>query len=291
MKSIKVSVVERIKRTAQPAQAFRVRVTPEMAQDFLKTMARNRPLVVGRVAAYQDRLRRGEWSYTGQGIVFANGKMIDGQHRCWAIVNEGKAAECLVVLDAPPDAWNKQDMGKPRGAADMLGIKYRFETAGALTLLSREVRGFEPTNGQMFLATYEAPAFLEQHQGLTDAVVFACKHRAIRMSAALLSYCVYRARLANGPKADVFFESLASGEGLTRNSPVYLLRERLIANAHSKTKLPKKEVLALVIRAWTLYLQGKSAATLRWRSNGPTKEPFPEWPGPSIAITRDAAAE
>src|SRR5208337_5530191 len=70
---------------AQKANAWRVLITPRLAQTFLARMGHNRPVRRNAVERYKASIN--DWPYTGEAMIFAasSGQMIDGQHRCIAI--------------------------------------------------------------------------------------------------------------------------------------------------------------------------------------------------------------
>ena len=91
-----------------------------------------------------------------------------------------------------------------------------------------------------------------------------------------MTFCYYLFSEQNAAKADRFFEEFSLGADLRGDSPVYHLRERLLANRISKSKLPMLEIIALFFKAWIAYRQGRTVRNLRWRSEGPAPEKFPE---------------
>lgn len=67
-----------------------VNVTPEMATEWLNHNTHNRPLRHGLVERYAAIMRAGGWKLVHQGIAFtAEGDIVDGQHRLFAVIESG----------------------------------------------------------------------------------------------------------------------------------------------------------------------------------------------------------
>jgi len=58
-------------------------------------------------------------------------------------------------------------------------------------------------------------------------------------------------------------------------SPVGLLRKRLINNMRGTMRLGQKEYTALVLKAWNMYRRGETAKTLSYKPGGAHPEEYP----------------
>lgn len=107
-----------------------VAVTPGLATLFMQINVGNRPLNRTRKAAQVDRLQRGDFILTHQGAAVAKtGVLNDGQHRFAAIIETGLTAPMAITFGAEREEFSVIDQGKPRGAADILGIMGENHTA------------------------------------------------------------------------------------------------------------------------------------------------------------------
>lgn len=270
-----------------PARAYRVVVSPQIARRFLSSMVHNRPAKPSRVARYREQIRKGEWVFTGQGFVFnAEGKMIDGQHRCMAIIAEGIEVEVLIVLGVEAEAFNHLDQGSARTGGDFIDVLNRTTVASALNFLWQEENG--KLGLRQAMPADMASAMLAKHPKILDAVA-ATHTKATRQvfPPSIAAYAFYRMSVRSLPKAESFFYGLTTGEGLMAGDPRLVLRQRLTANYTAKAKLPREDVVALVIKAWIPYLEGRTLGVLRYNgkallnSEGDVirpEEPFPKWP-------------
>ena len=75
---------------------------------------------------------------------------------------------------------------------------------------------------------------------------------------------------------DLFFEGLFVGAGLKEKSPLLLLRNRLVDNFSSPTKLTSTARIALAIKAWNALIEDRQIAMLKWSGK---KEKFPKIEG------------
>jgi hypothetical protein len=76
---------------------------------------------------------------------------------------------------------------------------------------------------------------------------------------------------ADNDKANTFFFKLGEGADLGRTSPLYQLRERLLAARLEGNKLLPVEEYALILKAWNAYVRGQEVKRLTWSS----QEAFP----------------
>jgi len=79
-------------------------VTPAKALAYLETMDGNRPVRQQKVDYYAAQMVAGLWRTTHQGIAFDDlGRLVDGQHRLWAIVQSGASVKLMIArgLTAP----------------------------------------------------------------------------------------------------------------------------------------------------------------------------------------------
>lgn len=98
-------------------------ITPALAKEYLeKNAINNRHLRPSHIEALATAMRRGEWILSHQGIAFnTNGKLIDGQHRLWAIIKYGFPVQINVTRGALPESFLVDDLGLKRTVTDVLG--------------------------------------------------------------------------------------------------------------------------------------------------------------------------
>jgi hypothetical protein len=98
-------------------------VTPELAEQMLKTSTGNRKLRQWYVDLLASAMRRGEWRLTSQGAGFdEEGHLKDCHHRLTACVKSGVTIPLAVVYGLPLDAYEVIDTGMIRTYADRLNL-------------------------------------------------------------------------------------------------------------------------------------------------------------------------
>lgn len=98
-------------------------VTPALATKWLtETQHGNRPLSNSRVQEYAGEMAKGQWRLTHQGVAFdAEGNLVDGQHRLWAVIESGCSVYMFVAFGLSKECVIEIDGGRPRNIADRLG--------------------------------------------------------------------------------------------------------------------------------------------------------------------------
>lgn len=257
-------------------ETYKMLVTPELATEWLEKNVNNRPLNRNHVASLAGQMERGEWVENGDPIRFdSEGNMIDGQHRCWAVIASGVAYVCTVVSGLAPSAFATIDVGKRRSAPDCLAIQGELNTnvlAAALAWIERYFTGrvLPParfTNSQVL-------ALMEKYPGVQRSIAIS---RPVRRFAphSLISGCHYLFSMVDADEADRFFQDVDRGENLTAGDGALLLRERYLNIKTAKGRMPSEFLMAITIKAWNLRRRGIKGGVLKFAYDHKTKEAFP----------------
>jgi len=266
-----------------------VRITPEIAVQWLKRNEANRPFTRGNARALAAEMERGYWQENGESIVFdTNGILIDGQHRLQAVLNSGYEYLVPVITGVQAAARPTVDTGVKRSAANNLQMADE-QNASLLAATLLLWRGYEARNARMM--THPAsvapedrvsiPRILEhlkEWPGLREA---ARESLALRppgrgrslvpsSEAAMIWFAIVQSG-ASKERANQFLGSVLTGYNLPEDSPIIGLRRRLIDIMGIGYRMDKRERIALVLKTWQLWSTGKSRKVIRWE---PT-EPFP----------------
>lgn len=119
-----------------------IKLTPELARVWLDTMPEyQRSVSKVVVAEYAKDMADGRWvEGTGDAIRFnKQGQMIDGQHRCLAVIESGVSIMVTIIEGLDDEVYLVLDKGRKRTAADSIGGKNanaRAAIAKALIALS-----------------------------------------------------------------------------------------------------------------------------------------------------------
>ncbi len=115
-------------------------VTPEKAQVYLDTMLRNRNIRASRVELYKEKMRRGDWLATCQGIGFDEaGHLIEGQHRLQAIIASGQTVVLLVVRGLKTEAQLVMDQPAIRQMHEQIHLSRGLETTTQSVAIAKQM--------------------------------------------------------------------------------------------------------------------------------------------------------
>jgi hypothetical protein len=251
-------------------------ITPEMAKSFLAKNTRNRGLKISQVNALARDIAEGRWKINGDALRFAaDGTMLDGQHRCFAVVKADKPVHALVVEGLESDAYDTIDIGCIRTLGDVFGQKGKARPhacAAAVSILEK----FRSGNiyGPHRKLNTESDRLIESYPRIERSVE-VCRNNERLMPPSILVACHYLFAEKDPQAADAFVHDVVTGAQLEEGDPVLLLRSRLVKNSVSKAKLKKEYIMALTIKAWNYRRLGDPVKTLKFAEEG-GPEKFPE---------------
>jgi len=266
-----------------------VMVTPQMAQKWLAGGGKNRKLSNPKMKEYANSMKAGKWVLNGEGILFdANGKLIDGQHRLSAVVLSGITIPMLIIRGIDdPRAFETIDTGKKRSVSDVVGmegIKHAALTSAVAKRLVAwnkcENKSAFNLNSELFLriADYEILDYIKTNNhkiqpfiaDMSGSLPFKrCGAPSALMTALIICNEVDEVTTM------LFIDGLKTGANLAGNSPIHILRERLIDPPERRGLPWETEIMAITIKAWSKFLHGKQLKTLRWCTDRVDGEKFP----------------
>lgn len=261
-----------------------VTITPKQAGALIEHKNnRNRTVVQSRVEQYAADMRRGDWRVNGEAIkVSIDGEVLDGQHRLLAILEADTPIETLLITGLPAEAQESMDQGKARTFGDVLklrGEKDYYVLAAAVRIVATYERDGIPYSAGYSAApsNHQLARTLKRNPEIRDSCVFANKRRRGWINVSLVAALHFLFSSVNPNDADDFFTRLASGENLDASSPIYVLRERLIAEHYSTDdrRLHFRSKAAFVVKAWNAYQDGTPLIRLVWNPGGAHPEAFP----------------
>ena len=242
-------------------------VSPEQAMRWLDGNVHNRPLDHKYVDHLVSEIKAGRWKLGHQGIAFdPSGKLLDGQHRLWAVALSGLPVRLSVTFNAPADSLEYLDGGKLRTRAERMSLGGRVGLVrnAHLAVLRAMVRGLGPDRRPSYS---EEAELMGQHKA---AVEFAMSHlttsRIKGVSSGATCAVVARAWYCADDlgRLDRFCEVLRTGQSRgPQEDVVVLLRDYLSNRDRSQTLANFREHYGKVERALTAFLRGQSLTVLR----------------------------
>lgn len=246
-------------------------ITPEKAAAFLGENDGNRSVKKGLVKYFCGMMIRSEWrSDTAEPIkIGKDGKLLDGQHRLHAVLSYGKPVRMAIIYGLENDIKNIIDTGSKRSGADictMQGCKNAKTVAGA----ARLIINFKNDNLTSFSSVYnkDVEKLIKVNAVLNDHVAQCVSlhgKSSCKVSPSIMSFILNMAYHDNKEQMGLeFVEGVYKGESLRNDSPVYVLREKLLRVQKSNKEIKGKHLLALIIKAWNLHSHGESTKKLSY---------------------------
>ena len=140
------------------------KITPAIAERYLKHNYGNRAIKPTWVAHLTTLILTGFWLLHPHGIVFTkSGRLVDGQHRLYAIIQAGCAAWMVVCRNAADEVYPVLDTGAKRSLADSMGGEVTQEDIATLRCLLKLIdTGFQqrPNQATIGLGKLELGGYL-----------------------------------------------------------------------------------------------------------------------------------
>lgn len=255
-------------------------LTVERAKALLLAQAINRTLRERLVEEYARDIENGRWEINGETIkINKAGQMIDGQHRCKAVVSAAKPIWVFVVYDVEDAVSGTIDTGKKRTIGDVLSMRGEGDSqalAAALNVLWMHDAGHlgqadthRPTHNDLINT-------LQAYPTVRDSIavgLFTSRKFRLSRGTSIAFHCLFAAK--SKEQADEFYLRLNEGDNLVPSSPIWLLRERLVDQMAHKRKALRSEVQAWIVKAWNAYRSGEQLKILRFNQRGKNVEQFP----------------
>ena len=242
-----------------------VELTPKLASEYLARNGINRPLSRALVAEYAHAMGRNEWMLNGEAIIISEeGRLLDGQHRCHAVIRAKKNVPILVVTGAPDESFKTLDTGRRRTAGDVLsitGVKYHTHVAAGAKMILRIEDGakkdYKPSNTRILDC-------MDRHPVLHYWAAQYGNSKVCRIVPSLVVGIMTIAEERHGPKVcQSFFDAVDSGALLGPRDPAHQYRERFISKGRGE-KFSQEYAQAITIKSINAHILGNEIALLRW---------------------------
>lgn len=247
-----------------------VMVTPEMAAQILKMNTNNRRVrdkVVTRYATDMvfNRWKRGTYELVK---ISKSGVVSDGQHRLHAVIKSKQSVYFHFKLNIDDDVFDVLDTGSVRNASDVFkieGIKHENILPSMIQSYWRLSSGYTSMHNTK-LTNHQV---LQEYEGNSDfwqeAARKTCNwYSAFKgfLSPSLIGGFYTHFYSKDALSADRFMTELCTG--MSHNTTIQQLRNKLIGDDKAKRKMSMYEKLALVIRAWNYFRSNRQMKILKF---------------------------
>ena len=234
-------------------------------------------------------IKREEWRISTDAIGFdLDGVLINGQHRLMAAVVAELPIEVFVARNLPRESQDIIDDTLSRRLGDALRLRGETDVhklAAGIGWYAR-ITYAEMSNSPHYADNARRPSIpqllrlFDENQGLRDSLRSVNPtQRALKLRPGPTVAVHYRLSIVDAEQTELFFSKLKTGEMLAARDPILILRrysQEEIARGRGRVRNPDFRWVAVVIKAWNLWRDGKGADLLRY-VYGPThKEDWPE---------------
>lgn len=260
-----------------------LKITPEMASEWLQDKwGEQRLLRNTHVLKLASDMDAGRFKLSPDAILRVKGQLANGQHRLSALIQHGKPQSFLVMETNDEELYKVVDSGLKRAASDaLIGIKYACQicaiakwvqgydlktitqsTEGAAKAWkNKREKGHSLTPTQTEIINF----CLDNKDILTESVAFVDvlykKTRLLNVSIAGSLYVLASRHDGGKEKVKEFLTCVYLDGG--QNSAADL-RNRLISNKGSKSKIPNGYIFAITLKAYKSFANGSRPGSLKW---------------------------
>lgn len=257
-------LVEEAKAKKKPV-AQMTKLTPALAGVLLDRNPGNRKISQRTVERFAYEIKGDRWTFNGEPILISDtGQLNDGQHRCSAVVEAGKAVDVILIVGVPRDSRTTLDQGRTRAAADYLSMNGEVNTialaAAANYAWQYRNRGMLALGGTSKATKSEVLQFVSDNPGLAKSVaVFSVGSARALGGVAFLGFCHFAiSAAARAEDVDRFFIALVEGVNLGVGSPILYVRNRLQQLVGDRDQNGKAE---LIFKAWNAWRRGEKVTS------------------------------
>ncbi len=255
-------------------------ITPTQCMTWLEKNEHNRPLQSKHISTLARTMIRGDWVVNGESLKFdTKGNVLDGQHRMWACIEANTPFRTFVTTNLPTKTFDTIDTGQTRKSSDILAINKEANVvilAGVLKHILRYTT--KQMRSTLRYTNREVEEALKQNPDVREYVKYCSTHRVRWCSSIILAFSWYITAQNHKEKADEFFTSLIQGTNLKPDSIILVVRNKFIdVSSNPLIRLDAFRRIELIVRAWNLYLKGKTQKSFKIGSFSNTSEDFPEF--------------
>lgn len=262
-----------------------VELTPDYAAELLARNPRNRKISRVNYGTVRRAIENGEWVLNGEAIkVAADGNILDGQHRCQAVIDTGITIKTFLIEGLPSDTQVTMDTGKSRALKDALQINGEPNSVGLAAVIRKcivsERFGIQAATSNINhpITIKECLAWLDCNPWVRGYVIPGADiGRKVGLPGSLASLLMITFDAIDSEDSAFFWARLADGVGLQEGSPILALAKMLQSlKLEVRGQRSQRYLAALVIKAWNKYRDGEPIHQLKFRTGGANPESYPE---------------
>lgn len=281
LKDIRQQTNDFKKVTVLPSVEF----TPELAGELLQLNNANRPLRNDLVKHYSDQMKAGEWMFAGGTVNISNaGMLLDGQHRLEAIIRTGMSQIFNIQTGLDNMVFQTLDTGRMRTASDTAYVAGFTKDYTNVARLIRLIIMYEKFGLEDYLANKERLATNAQLMNWIYAhekekkVIQETVRRAHSyydkvpfISMGWMSLLLYVVSKKNPQGITTFLDQVTNKDqkNISQHPNLRAIRTKFyeMSVTGKRSQLRTGYKLAVVIKAWNLWLKNYKMSRLDWSEN------------------------
>ncbi len=253
---------------------MRKTITPIEAEEILKNNPDNRKVRNAAVEFLIVQIKAGKFIYNGESVIISvTGKLLNGQHRLIACMLSGIPIEVELVTGVPDEVMPTIDTGSARTAADvfqMNSIKHAssFSTGIRNILTIMQTKRSSTGKARFKVANQDILEFYKNNKQTMEAIGGFSTHQTaigtkIISAGRVIGYIYLLGTIKDDTAIFDFFREVLTGVRIRESNVANLLRERLIANKISASKMTDSSVHLMIIKAFKHYSNGVTVKYLK----------------------------
>lgn len=249
-------------------------ITPAKAKEYLEANVGNRQIRSARIAQLAKDIVEDRWMEdTAECIKIADtGRILDGQHRLYAIVKANKPVYCHIATGLNEKVFKVIDTGAVRNATDIFRIDKIKNDKNLPSIISfynvlKEGKrrksihlNNKPTNAMLLEQYYEDDNFWQSVA--RNAFNWYISFAKILSPSIIGGFYAHLYKI-DSEKAFCFMNQLATGLNI-ENDVVAMLRTKLMHDKISMRKMPQDIKIALIIKSWNVYVTRQKIKQLKF---------------------------
>jgi hypothetical protein len=170
-------------------KATQITLTPAIAQALLDKNPSNRRLSEQRAIHLANAIRRGEWQLNGESVIVGeDGALLDGQHRCRAVVIAEMAIPVILVEGVAPKAFTTIDIGEKRSVGQIFQMQ-GFSDANNLSATISVLEMYTQNRTARRPLTFaQRSAVLQNYPAIVESIAVTRKIRQMPPSVAAVGH-------------------------------------------------------------------------------------------------------
>lgn len=264
-----------------------IAVTPALASIWLSNTEKKRYISTAMVSYYTRQMEAGNWMLAEPLILGAWLNLLNGSHRCYAVVECQMTVEFVVLYGVSEEAFLTMDTGANRKGKDWLALVYPERSAAACACLAvayqwyhQIATGWHTREARRKLDPREVVDDVDENQEWWECVehVLATRHDEQLLPKSAIAACFFMFQKRDPELAEEYITQFLTGNDLSGNDVAHVIRRDIIKQ-RAKNPLRKytpREAAAMLIKGWNCRRRRRHQISIKGVRVYPNDKP--RWP-------------